>query len=139
MKAVLSASVVGEIRALFAAAQIIVVDDGSDDDTGEVAAQAGATVYRHPYNIGNGAAVKTGIRAATGDILVLMDGDGQHRPEDIKTDAFVFPPLRHGGWRQAGRRPDILAATGRQLGIQPAGHLCYEIHGCGSDIRIQGD
>jgi glycosyltransferase involved in cell wall biosynthesis len=84
-------SVVGEIRALFAGAEIIVVDDGSDDDTGEVAAQAGATVYRHPYNIGNGAAVKTGIRAATGDILVLMDGDGQHRPEDIKRMLSFFP------------------------------------------------
>lgn len=63
--------------------EIIVVDDGSIDRTEEVAEKAGARVIKHPYNIGNGAAVKTGIRAAKGEILVTMDGDGQHNPEDI--------------------------------------------------------
>lgn len=63
--------------------EIIVVDDGSPDGTGKVAREAGAIVVRHPHNIGNGAAVKSGIRAALGDIIVLMDGDGQHKPEDI--------------------------------------------------------
>ena len=63
--------------------EIIVVDDGSPDGTGKAASEAGATVIRHPYNIGNGAAVKSGLRAANGDIIVLMDGDGQHKPEDI--------------------------------------------------------
>ena len=60
--------------------EIVVIDDGSEDNTAEVAADAGARVYSHPYNIGNGAAIKSGIRAATGDILVFMDGDGQHDP-----------------------------------------------------------
>ncbi|MFC1975336.1 glycosyltransferase family 2 protein [Chloroflexota bacterium] len=63
--------------------EIIVVDDGSQDDTANRAREAGARVISHPYNIGNGAAVKTGIRHAQGDILVMLDADGQHPPEDI--------------------------------------------------------
>lgn len=63
--------------------EIIVVDDGSTDYTGELAKDAGAKVIRHPYNIGNGASIKTGVRAATKDYLVLMDGDLQHNPADI--------------------------------------------------------
>jgi glycosyltransferase involved in cell wall biosynthesis len=64
--------------------EMIVVDDGSTDESAEIAQSAGARVICHPYNIGNGAAVKSGIRAAKGRILVLMDGDGQHRPEDVR-------------------------------------------------------
>jgi glycosyltransferase involved in cell wall biosynthesis len=63
--------------------EIIVVDDGSRDATSERAREAGARVISHPYNIGNGAAVKTGIRNARGNVLVMLDGDGQHAPEDI--------------------------------------------------------
>lgn len=63
--------------------EIIVIDDGSTDNTAKNALAAGARVIQHPYNIGNGAAVKTGIRHARGEILVTMDGDGQHDPKDI--------------------------------------------------------
>jgi glycosyltransferase involved in cell wall biosynthesis len=63
--------------------EVLVVDDGSDDDTASTAERDGVRVIRHPYNIGNGAAVKTGIREAKGEVLVLMDADGQHRPEEI--------------------------------------------------------
>jgi len=62
--------------------EIIVVDDGSSDDTGAQAAAEGARVVRHPYNKGNGAAVKTGIRSATGEFMMIVDGDGQHQAAD---------------------------------------------------------
>ncbi len=64
--------------------EIVVVDDGSSDDTAEQAQAAGAIVVRHPYNKGNGAAVKSGIRRATGECVLIVDGDGQHRPEDAR-------------------------------------------------------
>jgi glycosyltransferase involved in cell wall biosynthesis len=77
---------IGQIKGLeLAATEIIVIDDGSIDDSADVAMAAGARVVRHPYNIGNGAAIKSGIRAAKGKLLLFMDGDGQHRPEDIAT------------------------------------------------------
>lgn len=65
--------------------EIIVVDDGSSDDTAEAATEAGATVVRRPYNFGNGSAIKTGARVATGDKLVMLDADGQHDPAVIPT------------------------------------------------------
>ncbi len=64
--------------------EVIVVDDGSSDDTGERAREAGAIVVRHPYNKGNGAAVKSGVRRATGANVLIVDGDGQHRPGDAE-------------------------------------------------------
>jgi len=63
--------------------EIIVVDDGSDDQTAEEAASVGARVISHPENLGNGAGIKTGIRSARGKLLLMMDGDGQHPPEMI--------------------------------------------------------
>jgi glycosyltransferase involved in cell wall biosynthesis len=73
------------VRDLIATArwhEILVIDDGSSDNTGAEAAAAGARVIRHPYNKGNGAAVKTGVRQATGDGILIIDGDGQHDPAD---------------------------------------------------------
>jgi glycosyltransferase involved in cell wall biosynthesis len=75
---------VQKIRRRYPDFEIVVIDDGSNDNTAEVAVNEGAVVFSHPYNIGNGAAIKSGIRVANGDILVLMDGDGQHDPEDIQ-------------------------------------------------------
>jgi glycosyltransferase involved in cell wall biosynthesis len=75
----------GLVTAIVAAAawhQILVIDDGSTDATAERAAAAGATVVRHPYNKGNGAAVKSGVRHATGEHILIIDGDGQHRAAD---------------------------------------------------------
>ena len=85
------AKLVGQLQGLYSDAEIIVVDDGSKDDTAAKANSAGARVISHPYNIGNGAAVKTGIRNATGDVLVFIDGDGQHDPREIKRLLNFFP------------------------------------------------
>lgn len=71
------------LRNSYADAEILVIDDGSTDDTAKVAERFGATVIAHPYCMGNGAAIKTGARRAKGAILVFMDGDGQHDPQDI--------------------------------------------------------
>ena len=80
-----SASIAAVVRELAAAArwlEILVVDDGSTDQTGANAAAAGARVVRHPYNKGNGAAVKSGLREAAGAFILIADADGQHRPAD---------------------------------------------------------
>jgi glycosyltransferase involved in cell wall biosynthesis len=71
------------LRRAYPSAEIIVVDDGSTDETAGIAESAGLRVISHPYSLGNGAAIKTGTRAATGEVIVFMDADGQHRPEDI--------------------------------------------------------
>jgi glycosyltransferase involved in cell wall biosynthesis len=75
------------IRSLVAEAawrEIVVVDDGSTDQTAAEATAAGARVIRHPYNKGNGAAVKTGLRQSSGEYVLLMDADGQHRAVDAR-------------------------------------------------------
>ena len=77
---------VSAIRMLYPDAvqtEILVVNDGSTDSTAEAAEAAGAHVLHHPYSKGNGAAIKTGARAATGEVIIFMDADGQHDPADI--------------------------------------------------------
>jgi glycosyltransferase involved in cell wall biosynthesis len=76
-------AIIRAIRAHLPDAEIIVVDDASADDTAAQAAAAGARVIARPYNVGNGAGVKTGVRAAIGDVVVVMDADGQHDPHDL--------------------------------------------------------
>ncbi len=82
------AAAIGDVVSALASAgrwrEILVVDDGSRDETASRAQGAGAVVVRHPYNKGNGAAVKTAIRKATGDFVLIIDGDGQHRAEDAR-------------------------------------------------------
>ena len=83
--------VVTKLKQQYPNAEILVIDDGSSDNTGTIAQESGAKVIKHPYNIGNGAAVKAGIRAATKDPLVFMDADLQHQPENIELLLQYFP------------------------------------------------
>lgn len=109
-------AVVAKLHAAYPDAEIIVVDDGSTDGTGATAAAAGATVVSHPYSKGNGAAIKSGARAAHGQFIVFMDADGQHDPQDIPR---LLTRIQSGydmvvGARQQGSQ----ASVGRGLANQ---------------------
>jgi glycosyltransferase involved in cell wall biosynthesis len=95
--------------------EIIVVDDGSGDGTASAAEAAGARVVRHPYNKGNGASVKSGIRAATGEFVLIIDADGQHPPDDA---ARIVSRLGEYDLVIAARAHTTQASLGRRLGNQ---------------------
>ena len=102
----LQMQIVGEI-------EVLVVNDGSTDDTAAVAQAAGARVVQHPYSKGNGAAIKTGARSALGEVLVFMDADGQHDPADIPR---LLNELNQGNDMVVGaRQKGSQASVGRGL------------------------
>ena len=92
-------------------AEIIVVNDGSTDETQSICEEHGVKVVRHPYSKGNGAAIKSGAKAAQGDVIVFLDGDGQHKPEDIPR---LLAELETGYDMVIGAR-DNNARGGREL------------------------
>ncbi len=107
------ACVLRDLRHVAAWHELLVVDDGSSDDTGATAMSAGARVIRHPYNLGNGAAVKTGIRQATGTFVLILDGDGQHRAADAMR---LVARLDTHDLVVGARSPGTQATAARRLG-----------------------
>jgi len=105
--------VVSRVRAHARWAEVIVIDDGSTDDTAPRAEAAGATVIRQPYNKGNGAAVKAGIRRAAADYILIIDADGQHRPEDMSR---IVEPLGEYDLVIGARSPATQATLARRTG-----------------------
>jgi glycosyltransferase involved in cell wall biosynthesis len=107
------AALLPRLRSTHPDAEIIVVDDGSTDDTRSICKSCGVECLSSPYSMGNGAAIKRGARAATGDILVFMDGDGQHDPADI---ARLLDQLNRGYDMVVGARDwGSQAGVGRGL------------------------
>ena len=97
--------VVSQLRAAAPWREVLVVDDGSSDATGARAHEAPARAsIRHPYNKGNGAAVKTGIRSATGEFVLIVDADGQHPPADARRLVAAARRVRSRRRRAHARR-----------------------------------
>lgn len=110
-----------QLRSLFPSAELIAVNDGSTDRTRSIASVLATHTIDHPYSMGNGAAIKSGARIASGDILVFMDADGQHDPADIQR---LLDKLDEGYDMAVGARSAASqASVGRWFGNTLYNHL----------------
>ncbi|HED13533.1 MAG TPA: glycosyltransferase family 2 protein [Gammaproteobacteria bacterium] len=127
-----------KLKSLYPQAGVIVVNDGSTDTTAEVCVENGVTLINHPYSMGNGAAIKSGARAAQTATIVFMDADGQHRPEDIQR---LLDKLDQGFDMAVGAREDTSQASlGRGIANSLYNRLAsimtgYKIHDLTSGFR----
>lgn len=110
-------SLLPQLRQIMPEAEIIVVNDGSNDETLELCVEYSVRCLRHPYPKGNGAAIKSGARVAGGDVLIFMDADGQHQPEDIPAllDKFNEDYDMVVGARQSGSHAGAHRAVANDL------------------------
>jgi glycosyltransferase involved in cell wall biosynthesis len=120
------ADVVAGLRRAGPWREILVVDDGSSDGTGAAASAQGARVIRHPYNKGNGASVKTGIREASGEYVLILDADGQHRPGDA---VRLVARLGEFDLVVGARAASTQATWGRRLGNLALNRLASSLTG----------
>lgn len=116
-----------EIKKLYPSVELIIVDDGSTDNTAAIARSFDATLISHPYSMGNGAAIKSGARAATTEYIVFMDADGQHSPSDITK---LEEMIKNGYCMAVGSRSsESQASFARKLGNRFYNYLASSITG----------
>lgn len=128
-----------EISQAYPDAEIILINDGSDDETQEIAEKHATTVVNHPYSKGNGASIKSGARVATGDVFVFMDADGQHKSEDIARliDAYKKGYDMVVGARDRNSQASIARLFGNGLYNRVASYMTgHKIQDLTSGFRI---
>jgi glycosyltransferase involved in cell wall biosynthesis len=127
------------IRQVLPEAEVLVVDDASTDGSAQIAAAQGARCIRHPYQKGNGAAIKTGARAASGETLIFMDADAQHDPADLPR---LLERYRQGfdmvvGARRAGSQASLARGLANRLYNRLASYMTGQrIEDLTSGLRI---
>jgi glycosyltransferase involved in cell wall biosynthesis len=120
-----------ELKSLYPDAEVLVVNDGSSDGTESLCRRLSVKAISHPYSLGNGAAVKTGARHASGGVLVFMDADGQHDPGDIPR---LLEKLAEGYEMAVGARH---AKTQASLGRRGANYLYNKLASAMTGYRIE--